>query len=206
MDPGIVAELRARHAEPHRAWHGWDRVAAMLAEAEDLAHAVAVPSAFVLAVLFHTAVFDRRRADGPQASAALMRSLAGGTPQPVLERAEALILALGRQELPDTQDASLRGDAALLLDLDHAALGDPPDRFAAYEAAFRREYAHLSDDTYAAGRAAALEMLLWRERVFLTDRFYLEREKAARRNIAGAIARLRGEEARPTRTARRRGA
>jgi len=203
LDPAIVAELRRRHAEPHRAWHGWERVAGMLARAEELAHAVAEPPAFVLAVLFHTAVFDRRRADWPQASAALMRDMAPAPPA-VLDRAEALILSLGRQELPETRDPSLRGDAALLLDLDHAPLGEPAAAFAAHEAAFRREYAHLSDDAYGAGRAAALEMLLWRDRVFLTDRFYLEREKAARRNIAGAIAGLRGETGQGARAGRLR--
>ena len=37
---------------------------------------------------------------------------------------------------------------------------------------------------------SALRMLLWKDRIFLTDRFYLEREKRARRNIEAAIAHL----------------
>ena len=72
-----------------------------------------------------------------------------------------------------------------------ACCREPAGRFAVHEAAYRREYVHLKDEIYAAGRAAALEMLLWQERVYLTDRFYLEREKPARRNIARAIEQLR---------------
>ncbi len=190
LDPGILADLRWRYAEPARSCHDWSRVTELLAFAEDLSHAIAERAPFILAILFHKAVFDRRRADWDEASVALMRSKVGW-PAPLLDRAAALIRASARQELPETRDASLRGDAALLLDMDNAVLGEAPARFEVHEAAFRREYAHLSDDAYAAGRASALEVLLWRDRVYWTDRFYLEREKPARRNIARAIERLR---------------
>ena len=190
LDPGIMADLRWRYGEPARTCHDWTRVTELLAHAEDLSHAIAERAPFILAVLFHKAVFDRRNADWDAASIALMRRKVGW-PAPLLDRAAALVRAIARQELPDTRDPSLRGDAALLLDMDNAVLGEAPARFEAHEAAFRREYAHLSDDAYAAGRASALEMLLWRDRVYWTDRFYLEREKPARRNIARAIERLR---------------
>jgi predicted metal-dependent HD superfamily phosphohydrolase len=193
LEPAVLSDLRGRYAEPHRLCHDWDRVAEMLAMAEDLAHAIAERGAFILAVLFHKAVFDRRIPDWAERSAALMRQSLGAKWQAAtLARAEALIRALAMQDLPPTRDPSLRGDAALLLDIDNAVLGAAPSRFEAHETAFRREYAHLSEDAYAAGRAASFEMLLWRERVYLTDRFYLEREKPARRNISAAVAKLRG--------------
>ena len=193
LEPAILSDLRGRYAEPHRICHDWARVAEMLAMAEDLAHAIAERGAFIVAVLFHKSIFDRRLPDWAERSAALMHKALGARwPAPMLARAEALILAVAVQELPPTRDASLRGDAALLLDIDNAVLGEAPARFDAHEAAFRREYAHLPDDAYAAGRAASLEMLTWRERVYLTDRFYLEREKPARRNIERAVASLRG--------------
>ena len=190
LDPAILSDLRWRYAEPARTCHDWSRVSDLLAFAEDLSHAIAERAPFILAVLFHKAVFDRRRADWEEASIALMRQKVA-LPAPLLDRTAALIRALAKQELPETRDASLRGDAALLLDMDNAVLGEPAGRFAVHEAAYRREYVHLKDEIYAAGRAAALEMLLWRERVYLTDRFYLEREKPARRNIARAIEQLR---------------
>ncbi len=191
LGSGVLAELRRRYTEPHRAYHTWDRIAEMLARAEEVVGGIAGRSPFILAVLFHNAVFDRRRADGPAESAAVMRRLLGGSlAAPALDRAEALILALGRQDIPETDDPSLRGDAALLLDMDHAVLGAEPARFAAYEAGYRQEYAHLSEDAYRDGRSSALQMLLWRERIYRTDRYYLERERRARRNIEDLVDRL----------------
>ncbi len=190
MDAALLADLQRRYAEPHRRWHTWPRVASMLAEAEDVAHGIADRGVFVVAVLFHRAVFDRRLPDAAERSAALMRRMLAGMGEPRLARAEALILALARQELPVTDDPSLRGDAALMLDMDHAMLGAPPAEFAAYEDAFRAEYEHLGDDAYAAGRCAALRVLLWRERIYLTDRYALPFERKARRNIAGLLERL----------------
>ncbi len=190
LDPAIMADLRWRYADPSRAWHDWDRVATLLGMAEDLSHAIGERAPFILAILFHAAVFDRRRHDWDAASVALMRAKVGW-PAPLLDRAEALVLAMARGELPSARDPSLRGDAALLLDMDNAVLGEAPAAFEAHEAAWRREYGHLKDEAYAAGRTAALEMLLWRDRVYWTDRFHLEREKRARRNIEGLIERLR---------------
>lgn len=193
MDAAILQELRRRYAEPHRRLHVWPQVAAMLAEAEEIAAAIADRPAFILAVLFQRAVFDRARPDGAERSIALMRDLAGGlaTP-PRLARAATLISALARQELPETRDASLRGDAALLLDMDRAPLGAAPAAFAAHAAAHRAEYAHMKDESYAAGRAAELRLLLWRDRIFHTDRHVLAYERQARRNVAGLLARLEG--------------
>jgi predicted metal-dependent HD superfamily phosphohydrolase len=165
----------------------------MLATAEDIAHGIADRPAFILAVLFHSAVFDRTRPGNAEASAALMRRLLGPRmPDETLARAEALIGAVVRQELPETDDPSLRGDAMLLLDMDNAPLGAPAAEHAAYEAALRAEYPHLSDDRYATGRAAALRIALWRERIFRTDRFFLAHERSARRNAESRLAELEG--------------
>lgn len=193
MTPAILADLRHRHAEPHRAWHDWNRVADMLAMAEEVSAAIADKPAFILAVMFHTAVFDRAVPGHAEASAALLRRHLGASMPPhMLDRAEALIHAVTRQDMPETEDPSLRGDACLLLDMDNAILGESPARYDAYEAADRREYAHLRDDRYEFGRIAALRMLLWRERIYRTDRFFLDREKRARRNIEATLRRLEG--------------
>ena len=191
MDAATLDALRRRYAEPHRHLHVWSYVAGLLAQAEEIAAAIADRPAFILAVLFHRAVFDRRLPDSGPRSVALMREMAGPTTPPArLMRAEALILALTKQEVPETRDVSLRGDAALLLDMDRAKLGTEPAAFDTHEAAHRAEYPHLKEDAYAAGRAAELRMLAWRERIYHTDRYYLAQERRARRNIERLIARL----------------
>ncbi|MGK7866136.1 HD domain-containing protein [Falsiroseomonas sp. E2-1-a20] len=193
LDAAVLTDLRRRYAEPHRIHHGWARIGGMLEVAEDVAGAIANRSAFILAVLFHNAVFEPKTPDSAQRSAQLMREMMRATPATTLARAEVLILAVARQELPETRDASLRGDAMLLLDSDLSILGAPPAAFDAYEAANRREQAHLRPDSYRAGRFAELQMLLWRERIFRTDRFFLACERQARRNIERALAQLDAE-------------
>lgn len=189
----LIAELRNRYAEPHRTFHTWDRIGELLQMAEDVVDGIAGRSALVLAILFHKAVFDMRTAESPIRSAVLMRELVGkSVPLDTLDRAEALIMAMARREIPNTNDSSLRGDAALLLDFDHAILGSDEVRFSSYEAALGRESVHLPPERYRAARSAALQILLWEKRIFRTDRFFLEREKRARRNIKKAIADMDG--------------
>jgi predicted metal-dependent HD superfamily phosphohydrolase len=163
-----------------------------MAEAEEIAHAIAERTPFLLAILFHTAIFDRRLPDAAARSVTLMRRRLAALPEPVLARAAALVLAVARQELPETEDPSLRGDAMLLLDMDNAPLGAPPAEHAAYEAALRAECAHMSEDRYAAGRAAALRMMLWRDRIFRNDRFFLALERRARANAERQLEVLGG--------------
>lgn len=189
--PDLLMDLRSRYGEPHRAFHTWERVTELLRMAEDVAAAVADRSAFVMAILFHRVVLDPRSPDAPMRSAAVMRQvMAQRVPAERLLRAEMLIRALMDGVPPETGDASLRGDAALLVDFDHAILGGEATRYRAYEAALRQEFPHLSDTRYGVARAAKLRMLGWRERIFLTDRFYLDYERRARRNIEARIAEL----------------
>ncbi len=165
----------------------------MLAMAEEVSHALSDKPAFILAILFHTAIFDRANPEAEAQSIRVMHRHLGRTlPRHMLARAETLIHAVLRQEAPETDDPGLRADAALLLDMDNAVLGETAARFDAFEAANRHEYAHLPDDRYRAGRIAALQMLLWRDRIYHTDRYWLEREKRARRNIEYALVQLEG--------------
>jgi predicted metal-dependent HD superfamily phosphohydrolase len=192
LDSALLDELRHRHAEPHRHHHGWARVAGMLAEVEEIAHGIGDRPAFLLALLFHTAVFDRREPGHAEASIALMRRRLPAAPPDRLARAEALILAWARQAVPATEDPSLRADAALFLDMDNAVLGAPAPEYEAYEAAIRRESPHLTAEAWQDGRATALRLTLWRDRIYRTDRYFLLHERRARRNLEASLARLEG--------------
>ncbi|ONG53238.1 hypothetical protein BKE38_12705 [Pseudoroseomonas deserti] len=182
----ILAELRARYAEPGRAYHAWPHIAGMLSRAASLAPSD--PVAFELAILFHDAVYDPRARDNEAQSAALMRRLlAGHFDAALLDRAETLILATETHRLPVTEDAALVADAALFLDLDLAILASDAAAFAEYDAAIRREYAHVPEADYRAGRRAVLQTFLTRERIFFSDALGPEAEAVARDNLRRAI-------------------
>ena len=110
--------------------------------------------ALVLAILFHDAVYDATRKDNEAASARLARLHLTdlGVAPGMIARVEALILATrhGGEAAADDHDM------ALLVDLDLAILAATPERYAAYAAAIRREYAHVPEDQFRTGRAAVL--------------------------------------------------
>ena len=54
----------------------------------------------------------------------------------------------------------------------------------------RREYAFLPEPDWRRGRSRVLRMFLDLPRIYLTDAFHDRLEARARRNLAGALARL----------------
>lgn len=176
-----LADLRARYGEPHRRYHVLAHVTDVLAAlasgppAED-------PVAVRLAVWFHDAVYDPRAGDNEAASAALAaRTLTGwDASKPLVRRVRGLVLATDHRRPAPAGD----GDAALLVDADLAVLAAPPDRYDAYVAAVRAEYAHVDDADWRRGRAAVLDALLARDPLYRTAAMRARGEESARANLA----------------------
>jgi predicted metal-dependent HD superfamily phosphohydrolase len=84
-------------------------------------------------------------------------------------------------------------NGGLLTDADLCVLASPPDLYASYVAAVRREYAHVPDQAFAAGRAAVLNNLLSLPRLFHTPILRERWEDMARANILKELAGLRDE-------------
>jgi hypothetical protein len=80
-------------------------------------------------------------------------------------------------------------DADLLHDLDYAVLGTSEKLFLSYEQTIRLEYAHLSDEAYAAGRSSFLRTLLQKD-VFRTEYFKVRYEEQALHNISMQLERF----------------
>lgn len=182
-----LEDLRARYGEPHRRYHVRAHIHDVLAvlaagpAAED-------PVAVRLAAWFHDAVYDPRAADNEAASAALaVRTLAGwGAPDPTVRRVRALVLATDHRRPPPDGD----GDAALLVDADLAILAAEPERYDAYVAAVRAEYAQVDDAAWRTGRAAVLDALLARRPLYRTAAAGARGEDRARANLARERATL----------------
>ena len=76
------------------------------------------------------------------------RALAG---RPAADEVARLV-RLTERHLPADDDAN----GCVLSDADLAILAATPERYAEYAADVRREYAHVPDDLFRAGRAAVL--------------------------------------------------
>lgn len=63
-----------------------------------------------------------------------------------------------------------------------------------YCSQIRREYAHVPDEAFASGRAAALRSLVRAPRLYRTEWFHRELEAKARANVEREIAQLEQQE------------
>ncbi|PRH87916.1 hypothetical protein C5L14_08370 [Labrys okinawensis] len=192
-EPAFV-DLLAAYRDPRRHYHGLGHIEAMLAGLQDCRPLLHDAEAVELAIWFHDAVYDAASPDNEERSADLAREvLAGQLEQERLEQVAALILATRRHEL-----AGLAGrpqsDMAYFLDLDLQILGAEAARFDAYEAAVRREYAHVPEAAWRTGRAAVLQRFRARRRLYFSDLFAEKLEEGARANLARSLAKLTEDE------------
>ncbi len=190
-----VTGLRARYAEPHRAYHTQAHIDAMLAGLQQLGETVAHPAAVELAIWYHDAVYDPAATDNEACSAALLRAeLDGLAERALLDQAEALVRATANHALPTGLPTAFEADAALFLDLDMAVLGAEGPAYAAYESGIASEYIPIHGLLpFRTGRAYFLRTMLDRPRLFLSEPFHRRCDAAARCNMREALARLERE-------------
>lgn len=176
---GVRAFALPPYREPGRAYHDDRHVRAMLTALG--VRGVLTPE-LALAVWGHDLVYDARRDDNEARSADLTDGwLAGkGAPARVRAQVRAMILATRHAEAPATREE------ALLVDADLGILGAPPEQFAAYDAAIRREYAHVPDGVYRPARRAVLQGFLSRPRIYVTPEF-AALEAQAHVNLRGVL-------------------
>jgi predicted metal-dependent HD superfamily phosphohydrolase len=190
----LAEELRARHAEPQRAYHSWQHIEELLTLYTEIEPALDDPGAVLFALLFHDAVHDPRSNDNERSSAELLAQRAAGLlPPDSLARAERMVLATVGHCLPAGLTEPERNDAAHFLDMDLSILGAAPERFAEYEAQIRREYAHIPEDTYRTGRAAMLQRFARRDPLYFSDWGRGRFEAQARINLARLVEQLRDD-------------
>ena len=188
--PGDGAEVQqallAAWAEPQRHYHTLQHLAECLAAFEQTQALAERPAEVELALWFHDAVYDPRAHDNEAASAAWAQRALADAATGVAERVAALVLATTHGA--GTADAPASADAALLLDIDLSILGAPAPRFAEYESQVRAEYAFVPDDVFRTRRRAILQSFAARPLIYRTARFQRSHERAARANLARALA------------------
>ena len=185
------ADLVARYAEPHRAYHTLAHVAECLTTLDGARHLAVYPDEVELAVWFHDAIYDPHREDNEAQSAELARRTALGADvrKASAKRVYHLILATRHAALPSDPDQQL------LVDVDLASLALPWDEFEENGRRIRQEYAFVPDEQFRAARVALFESFLSRPCIYATDLFRGKYEEQARRNLRRDVSRL--QEARP---------
>ena len=180
---------RAYYDASPRPYHSWRHIRAVLGALHRWL-GPELPPALEFAALWHDAVYDPKASDNEERSAELCAEHLGemGADEATLARAVELILATKKHVPPDDSP-----DALALLDADLWILGATPRVYDRYARLIRREYAHVPDDAYRAGRSAVLERFLTRERLYFRETSEARwREVRARENLRCELARLRG--------------
>jgi predicted metal-dependent HD superfamily phosphohydrolase len=191
------ALLAAAYGEGRRAYHTLGHVTEVLrhlAWAKERLGPAALDdeASVVVAVLFHDAVYDARAKDNEARSAALAREALAAAPLADSARVTELILATARHGTIDARETAADRDLALFLDCDMAILGAAEAPYDAYERGVAYEYAEAYPPAaFREGRAAFLEALVARPRLFATDLFHDAYDAPARANLRRAIAALR---------------
>jgi predicted metal-dependent HD superfamily phosphohydrolase len=178
--------LAAAYADPSRGYHDTLHLTEVLDRLDELAgdHPFDT-TAVVLAAWFHDAVYDGER-DAEERSAVWAEEALAGTPH----AAEvARLVRLTETHDPATDDHA--GQA--ICDADLAILAAPRERYDAYVAGVRRDYAHLDDADFTTGRRAVLHDLAGRERLFHTAYGRAHWEAAARANLERELAGLESQ-------------
>ena len=192
-DPDAVARAGARllagWREPHRHHHTEDHLRAVLDVVDAYADRARRPDLVRLAAWCHDAVYDPRAGGdaNERASADLGDALltAAGLPTTAVTGVRRLVLlTAGHAVGPDDPDG------ALLCDADLAVLAAAPDDYDRYAAAIRREYAHVSEPDFRAGRAAVLRHLLALPALFRLPEPHARWEAPARANLTRELSTL----------------
>lgn len=180
------------HAALVAAWdrpgyHDLVHLGEVLDRLTELAGSVDYPRVPVLlAAWFHDAVYDGER-DAEERSAAWAEQVLPAYVDPATATEVARLVRM--TETHDPADDDLAG--CVLSDADLAILAAPAERYAAYTAAVRQEYAHLDDATFRLGRAQVLESLAAKPTLFHTEHARAHWEAPARANLSAELAVLR---------------
>ncbi len=185
------AAVIAAWSEPHRRYHDLAHLAAVLGLVGELSAWAADPDAVRLAAWYHDVVYDPRRDDNEEASAARARAgLRGLVPDERIPEVERLVLLTASHD-PAPGDTN----GAVLCDADLAVLAGPPDAYAAYASTVREEYGHLPDEAFTAGRIAVLERLLALPELYRLPAVAADWTPRARANLTAELTLLRARAA-----------
>ena len=184
----LEARLRSDHDVSGRAYHRFAHVEDCLAKLDGIAGLSERERRLLRwALLWHDSIYDPTRGDNEERSAEraveeLIR--VGAAPEDALKVSRLILLTKGHKVEP--------GDrlGAILVSIDLSILGAEPEGYRRYAEDIRREYAHVPDADYRAGRTRVLRHLLEADPLYPDPELSARYEAQARSNMTAEIASL----------------
>ena len=174
------------HAQPHRAYHTLDHIAACLRHLDAVRDKTDRPDEIEMALWFHDAIYEPFSASNEEDSAEWAADWLQdrGLDKSVIARIADHILDTKSHDTPATLDGRF------MLDIDLSILGTPIRVYDQFEVDVRREYRRVPRFIFRKKRKAILEGFLARETIYVTEYFRDKLESQARVNLARAISNL----------------
>jgi len=170
-----------------RFYHTFDgHINDCLIEFEPVRYLCGHPDEVEMSIWTHDIVYDTHLTDNEERSAQLAYEISKeiGMSDSFAERTFNLVLATKHIEIP--QDI----DAQILVDIDLAPFGKPPEEFREDVENIRKEYEWVKEDQFNSRRAILLRRFLDRPYIYSTEFFRKKYEIQARKNLEDEIARL----------------
>jgi predicted metal-dependent HD superfamily phosphohydrolase len=180
--------LLAAYSDPERGYHDLRHLTEVCTRLDELAEGGTAfdRTPVLLAAWFHDGVYDGRPGAEERSARWAEESLAGlGVAAPIVAEVARLVRLTETHRPADHDD-----NGCALSDADLAILAAPAGRYQEYSADVRREYAHVPDAAFRAGRAAILRDLLAKPYLFHTAYAREHWETPARANVERELAAL----------------
>ncbi|WP_436525870.1 HD domain-containing protein [Actinoplanes sp. HUAS TT8] len=178
--------LLTRWNEPQRHYHDVTHLASVLEVVDRFAELAPHPDRVRLAAWMHDAVYDPKalgdanERDSAEFAQGLLATL--GVPDEVAAEVARLVGLTAGHATEDNDP-----DGELLCDADLAILASDEERYARYAAAIRREYAHVPDSDFRAGRSRVLTELLKLPSIYRLAPIREEWESRAQANLKAEL-------------------
>jgi predicted metal-dependent HD superfamily phosphohydrolase len=182
--PMTRADLMAAYAAPNRLYHNLAHIEDCLDKLARVDRLTAAEREILTEAIWrHDVVYDPTRSDNEELSAQLAEQHVAVNIRQEVGR----LIRLTKTHQVEPADRL----GAILISIDLSILAAEPSRYDAYAAAIRKEFGHVPDDTYRAGRSDVLTRFAARPVIFPDAAFAMTCEQKARANLARELASLR---------------
>ena len=176
-------DLIAAYSAPSRHYHNLAHIQDCL---DQLARVDALSAAeraiLEAAIWWHDVVYDPTRSDNEELSAQRAEQNLGAEMREEVGR----LIRLTRTHQVEAGDKL----GAILISIDLSILAAEPARYDAYAAAIRKEFAHVPDAAYRAGRSDVLRRFAAKPVIFPDATFARALDRRARENLTRELATL----------------
>jgi predicted metal-dependent HD superfamily phosphohydrolase len=178
------AELTKAYTEKQRHYHTLEHIASMMTEILVCKDPLLNKDALLFATWFHDIVYDPKKHDNEQRSAAkaVERLNQLQVPKEMILLIEQLILATANHVT-----AAFTPELNFFLDCDLKILGAASDKYQEYATAIRKEYKHVLSFIYKLERKKVLQRFIASPVIYRTVHFQERYEQQARINVANEI-------------------